>query len=237
MKMNFRKYIITSIKHIPGDTVIVNVKPLEGQEVAPHKAGQYVQIKNPLYEKPDQLHSFSIASSPHSLDALELCIKVYGRWTTFLSRANKGDILEISPPEGNFIWDKKYAHAVFMVGGLGISPIMSMIRYAYEEKDSTNITLLYGNRTEETITYKDEILDIAKEMPHLKVVHILSHLHPEDAWSGYRGFINEHILKNEVDLTIQPTFFIVGPKLFVNKIMHMLKELGVTENQIVFERL
>jgi ferredoxin-NADP reductase len=232
----FNDYIITNKYQEVEDTFIFNVKPKDG-EIFDFSPGQYTFIKNPLYEKPDEEHPFSIASSPRNKEYLEFCIKVYGNWTKALSTLQSGDTLQIAEPRGNFIWENTIQHPVFLLGGIGISPIMSMLRtLAPDARDSLqNVTMLYGNRTPETIAYKKELTELQSILPNFKIVDIFSHLPENHSWNGYRGFITQEIIKNEVDFNTKPIFFIIGPPVFIEKMIKLLKVFGVPEGQVKTE--
>ena len=233
--MPFEEYIITKLDKAPGDIYILQLKPKNSSQVFDFLPGQFCQMKNPGYKNPQETHLFSIASSPLSKEYLELCIKIYGFWTQNLSQKRVGETLYISGPLGKFTWSENIKNAVFLAGGIGITPFMSMLRFILDQKLNPHITLLYGSRTRDTIAYQKELKNINKKLPNLKVIHILSHLKPEDLWTGYRGFITKEILQKEVDVISQPVFFICGPPVFVDLMKKLLKELQIEENHIRFE--
>lgn len=230
--LSFDDYIIENTKKLPGDTLIFRLKPKNSPSVFHFSPGQFCQVKNPLYAKPEETHLFSIASSPVVRDHLELCIKIYGFWTQSLLNLKEGNILQIAGPFGRFIFEDTINNAVFLAGGIGITPMISMLRYIAGRKFNPNITLLYGSRTKDTIAYKEEIDSLRQTLPRLQVIHILSHLKPEDIWPGYRGFITREILQKEVNLSNNPVFFICGPPVFVLLMKKLLSELNISENNI-----
>lgn len=231
--MGFTEYIISERKPEVPETFLLRVKPKNPEKIFHFKPGQYCHIKNPLYEKPSDIHTFSIASSPGTKNYLEFCIKVYGNWTKTLSQAKTGDILQIEGPFGKFIWnDQTDTHAVFLVGGIGISPIMSMLHSINEKNYTGNFLLIYGNRTQDTIAYQKELEKFTQQIQKFRIVHIFSHLAPSDPWQGYRGFVTADVLQKEVDFSIQPTFFIIGPPIFIDKMNALLKNFSVAKNKI-----
>lgn len=233
--MTFKTYHVTHIFEEVPNTYILRLQPAEGR-IFPFLPGQFVYIKNPFF-LPEESHPFSIASSPNEKTYLEFCIKVYGDWTKKITEIKKGSIFEISEPRGSFIWNKSIRHAVFLLGGIGISPIMSILRFLAENKQLVeSITMLYGNRTPETIAYKDELVMLSTLLP-LKIIHIFSHVIPSDSVQGHRGFITEEILKKEVNLECNPTFFVVGPPIFVEKMKGLLSDFTTPYTRIKEELL
>lgn len=236
--MKYQTYIIKSIRKEAEETFILQVIPADKFSILSFKPGQYGTIKNPTYHHPDEEHTFSFASSPNTKEYLEFCIKVYGQWTKILVEKHSGEELYIAGPFGNFIWNKPTdRNAVFLVGGVGIAPIISILRYIDDNTDIGNYILIYGNRTPQFIAYRNEMSTLTKNIRTLKVVDIFSHLDSSDSWQGYRGFVNEDILRNEVDFSIKPTFFVIGPPVFLQKMEMLLKQFGIKENKIKQEKI
>src|SRR5258708_24343502 len=101
--MIFQEYRVLAVEEeVPG-TFLVRVKPGDNKAIFEFLPGQYCQIKNPQYGKPQDIHTFSIASSPLTNDHLEFCIKVYGNWTKTLSEIKTGDTLQIAGPMGIYM--------------------------------------------------------------------------------------------------------------------------------------
>lgn len=234
--MKFKQYAISKLTVEALETFILQIRPKTDREIFRFKPGQYCYIKNPIYKNSDEAHIFSIASSPNTKTYLEFCIKVYGNWTKNLSEMKKGKLLYINGPFGRFTWDSTEDHnAVFLVGGIGISPIMSVLRYINNKRRKGNFLLIYGNRTQETIAYKQELEMLAQQIEKLRIVHIFSHLLPNDPWQGYRGFVTSDVLQKEVNFHIKPTFFVIGPQIFITKMDAILKQYDVQDDKTKHE--
>lgn len=230
--MQFGTYTISSMERVVYDVYTIHLIPSNNHSVFSFLPGQFCQVRNPLYKNPEETHLFSIASSPTKRKYIELCIKVYGNWTKALGEKRVGDTLNIAGPFGKFIWTNDIKQAVFLAGGIGITPMLSILRYVNEINPNQSITLLYGSRTEDTITYKEELNSLAKSMPNFKIVHILSHLKDKDAWSGYRGFITKEIFQKELTDLKDKTYFLCGPPIFVQLMNKILSELNIDEKMI-----
>lgn len=194
------------------------------------KAGQYVKLTNPTCKYPREEHIFSIASSPHEKKYLEFCIRVYGKWTEVLSKIKIGESICFRGPFGHFTYRRKDQSAVFLIGGTGITPVVSILRSLNRFKEKNNITLIYGYRNKKII-YQKEIEGILKKI-NGKVVYVLSDLKKNEKWKGYRGFIDEKILLKEVDFKLKPAFYLSGPKVFVAKMKQTLAKLKVEKEKI-----
>lgn len=230
--MPSQKYVVSDLKQLMSDIFILHVKPQESSEIFSFQPGQFCELTDPSYIKPEEAHPFSIASSPTSKDHLEFCFRTYGEWTTNLSKRKIGDAIGINGPLGKFTFHDEDENIVFLVGGIGIAPIMSMLRFIAGQKQKVKIVLIYGSRTPDAIVYKSEIDELISQIDNCKVIHILSDIGPEESWPGYRGFVTKEILQKEVDFTANPAFYLSGPPIFVEKMNELLKEFSVNTNRI-----
>jgi glycine betaine catabolism B len=227
--------VIIYKKFITPDIFIIRLKRAESDKFD-FLPGQYIALEIPGF-KSDKKHYFSIASDPNHEDYIELCIRIYGDWTKHLSAKIEGDTVEISGPFGEFIWKQNVKYPVFLVGGVGISPVMSMLLYIAHKKIDAKCILLYGNRTPETVIYKEELYNV-QELIDLEIVNIYSHLLPQVQVDGYKGFVTKDILAKEVYFDKKPTFFITGPPIFIEKMQDILKnEFNVGSRDINFEQI
>lgn len=236
--MQFLDYIITEKTVQTDDIFTIVVKPINSNRVFDFNPGQFAHIKNPLFENQNESHPFSITSSPQTTDKLEFCIRSCGDWTNDFAKLSQGAKLQIAGPFGKFIWDDSLINAVFLAGGVGIAPIISMLRTIMIRKTNFNLLLIYGNRTEKTIVYRKELGELGKKINSLRIVHVLSEIPVNDPWDGYRGFVTPGIIKKEVNLSLSPTFFICGPPIFITKMKDLLRNnFSIEEQKIKSETI
>lgn len=233
--MEYKEYLLQSISRETDESSIFRLVPADGTLLS-FSPGQYVTIKNPQFNL-DEEHAFSIASSPLTKDYLEFCIRFSGNWTNQLKELQKNQKLLISSAKGSLILDESLSNIVFLIGGLGISPIMSMLRTYEKIKSQATLKLIYGNRTPELVAYKSELEKLEKSLKDFTIVHVFSDLKEGTLWNGYKGFITTEIIQKEVDLAKKTTFVLVGPTVFINKMTFSLEEIGVQPNDIVTELL
>jgi ferredoxin-NADP reductase len=121
---------------------------------------------------------------------------------------------------------------VFIVGGIGITPIISMLRAMRDREDDRQVLLLYGNRTQADIAFRDELAEIeAGGHPRLTVVHVLSQA-GED-WTGHTGYVDREILQRYVgDEVAGKTFYLCGPGPMRAMTLANLKAMGVPNGGI-----
>ncbi len=152
--MTDMNYVITSLQKQTLDTYILRAKPVSGS-ILSFIAGQFCGIRQENEDSKTKAHFFSIASSPTNKKYIEFCFKIYGNWTKRLSQTPVNSTLALSGPYGKFTWEKTFQTAIFLAGGVGITPFMSMLRFIKETNQTPSITLLYGNGTEQHILYKN----------------------------------------------------------------------------------
>lgn len=198
-------------------------------------AGQHCTIKNPAYRQPEEEHYFSLASSPNTPCSVEFCIRAYGPWTSAFIQLPVRSHFWLSDAHGAFTLPQKATPLLFLAGGMGIAPIISLLRYAHEQNYQAPITLIFGNRNQGSIVYFDELQRMF-DRHNWKVVHILSEpdsLHP---WSGHRGFITAEVLTHEVDFTTRPLVYINGPKEFLSFMNASLSQMNIPPSRIITEQ-
>ena len=151
MSTNFYPLKVANIIKETINTVSIELEvPEDLKDTFCYEAGQYLTIKQEV--KGEELRrSYSISSAAVMGEPLKISCKMIdgGRMSTFLYRQlGIGDTLEVMPPMGSFVLDKKEAPLVLLAAGSGITPIMSILKTALKSAQQ-NIQLVYGNRSEE----------------------------------------------------------------------------------------
>jgi ferredoxin-NADP reductase len=114
---------------------------------------------------------------------------------------------------------------VLIAGGVGVTPMMSMIRTLADAGDTRPVVLLYGSKQWDLITFRED-LDALKARLDLKVVHVLAD--PPADWSGERGFLSADVLRRHLPKPYADhEYFICGPGVMMDAIEAALAELGV----------
>jgi predicted ferric reductase len=180
-----------------------------------------------------QSHPFTIASSPTQKD-LSITVKAVGDYTSSLWETKTFAVAAIDMPFGTFSFLNHPAkELVFVAGGIGITPFMSMLRYMRDKKEGRPIVLLWSNKYEKDIAFRAELLEMEQAMPTLRVVHIISR---QADWTGEKGHVDADKLRAYVNDFSVPRFFICGPFSMMNAVEGTLKVLGVPSGRIHVER-
>ena len=204
----------------------------EGKHID-YKPGQFMAIRLIRDGKVSEAHPFTISSSP-TMNGLSITVKSVGDFTSTIGETKTSDRAYIDAPYGAFSFlDHDARDLVFIAGGIGITPFMSMLRYMYDRKLERNIVLMWGNKAERDIPFREELEKMAGEMPSLNVVHIMSR---QDDWPGEKGYMDKGKLKKYISNFESSQVFLCGPPVMMTKIVEMLRDLGVSKRRMHYER-
>jgi ferredoxin-NADP reductase len=176
---------------------------------------------------------FTISSSPTEAH-LEMTKRLTGHpFSDALAALEPGDEVMIEGPHGSFTFNGVYSKVGLLSGGIGITPLRSMIRYSTDKRLDTKIALLYSNRTEDEIAFRDDLDSMHKQNPNLDVMYTLTG--PSQTWKGATGRISEEMLVKFVPDFMERVFFTSGPRKMVEAMISSLKNLSVPQQQIKWE--
>jgi predicted ferric reductase len=172
-------------------------------------------------------HPFSIASSPAPDGQIRVTVKESGDFTSTIGRVKPGDLATVHGPFGRF---SHVFHAsndlVFIAGGIGITPLMSMLRYMCDRRDPRRVLLVYANRTPADVVFRSELASMESSgLPTLKTIHILSE--PTPAWMGHTSRLDLSSLAAFCGGFSGKTFFLCCPPTMTAGLIRGLKKAGV----------
>ncbi len=202
------------------------------------KAGQYIDLtlsgSEPQFGPSKGLtHTFSIASSPAD-EALVVTTRMRNSvFKQAMSTLPIGSPARIEGPMGSFSLHNNTARpAVFLAGGIGIAPFLSMLTYAAEEKLHHRIILFYSNRCLEDAAFIDVLWKLERDNPRFRFVPTLTRAAINNSWKGKTGHINAEMLLAYVGILRAPIYYIAGPPTMVAAARRTLIEAGVDEDDI-----
>jgi propane monooxygenase reductase subunit len=199
--------------------------------------GQYVDIAVP---GTDATRSFSMANtSSRDSGELEFVIKVYpdGLFSHFLDTALAvGDRLDLTGPFGVFTLREGYeTDLVFVGGGAGMAPILSLLRSMAERGIQRKATYYYGARGRRDLCFEAELRELEDTLPGFRYVPALSEPGADDAWDGEVGFVTDVVKRHESDLK-NVHAYVCGPPPMVEAAMPLLTGLGVPQKRIYYDK-
>jgi predicted ferric reductase len=180
-------------------------------------------------------HPFSISSSAESPDRLALTVKSAGDFTSALDTLRPGTVVYLDGPHGSFSVDRYEGPGFALIGGgVGVTPLMSIMRTLADREDVRPIYLFLGNSDPQSITFREEI-EALKARLDLTVVHVLSH--PEDGWEGEKGHLGADVFSRHLPKRYQRLqYFVCGPEALMDAVERSLSEVGVPDERVHSER-
>jgi propane monooxygenase reductase subunit len=182
-----------------------------------------------------------MANTPGQPDRLEFMIKLYegGHFSGLLANGNGikvGDELTCTGPYGVFtLRETSPRRRVFIAGGAGMAPIMSLLRSMAESGATREAVFYYGARTEADLFVLDELERLVAELPELTFVPALSEAGPDDGWNGETGLITDVVDRSEPDLT-DVDAYLCGPPPMVDAAIALLERRGCAESRIYYDK-
>jgi ferredoxin-NADP reductase len=180
------------------------------------------------------LRTLSLASAPYEAD---LMVATRMRDTAFkreLKRLPIGAYLQIEGPFGFMTLHKKVERpAVFLAGGIGITPFRSMVCQETWSNAGHRLFLFYSNRRPQDAAFLPELQELDERNPGFKLIATMTSREDSSVqWSGETGYINKELLSRYVGDLSQPVYYIAGPQALEFALREMLQDLGVNEDSI-----
>jgi predicted ferric reductase len=227
-----RCFRVAGVEQETHDTFTVRLEPEDGRPL-PHRPGQFMWLKLQRPGRPSEEHPFTISSSPTREPPLTATIKKSGDFTNTIDQTRPGDTAGIEGPYGRFSFlHQEPASFVFIAGGVGITPILSMLEYLQDTGDERPVVLIYGNKAEGDIIRREELDGLPG---NVRVVHVLSH--PDAAWTGPSGYVTKDVIRQHAGEMLEAAHvYVCGPPVMMGMLIRGLRELGVPDARIIYER-
>jgi len=197
--------------------------------------GQYVDIAVP---GTDETRSFSMANTSSRDGRLEFVIKVYpdGLFSHFLDTTLQvGDRLQLTGPYGMFTLREGDDDLVFIGGGAGMAPILSLLRSMSERGLTRKATYYYGARGRRDLCFEDELRALEDTLPGFRYIPALSEAAPDEDWDGETGLITD-VVKRHAGGLARVHAYVCGPPPMVEAALPLLATLGVPEQRIYYDK-
>jgi ferredoxin-NADP reductase len=200
-----------------------------------YQPGQYfwIELLDPPYEdeKGSRRH-ISAVTSPTERGVIGLCTRVRdSAFKRSLVELPLGAEVEVEPPRGKFVLPEDTSRAlVFVAGGIGITAFRSMLRYIQDEGLPHRVTLVYSNRDRESTPFLDELEDIERNNPRIRLILTMT---DDDDWSGERRRFDANFFTDYVGNGLNDaSYMVAGPPGMAQAATEALKKTGVDEHLI-----
>jgi ring-1,2-phenylacetyl-CoA epoxidase subunit PaaE len=238
-RLRFHGLTVGSVEPASGDgsAVVVTCRvPVELRSAFAFVPGQHLTTRA-VVDGRSVRRSYSLCSTPAELDSLGLLrigvrIVPGGVFSTYLGRVlSAGDVLDVLPPVGNFVTTLEPArrrHYGAIVGGSGITPVLSLVASALAVEPGSRCTVLYGNRTVDSMMFADELADLKNRYPsRLHLLHAFSAEEPLFGLPGGRLDLHD-IFDRIVPPASVREWFLCGPAGLVRGARRVLAERGAS---------
>ncbi len=234
-RMKRRPYEVLEVREERGDAWTLVLAP-EGHGGMRFRPGQFAWIT--MNDTP-----FSLQQNPYSFSSsaddaptrLEFTIKVEGDFSRSVSDVEPGQTAFLEGPFGFFVPNRQPdLGCVMIVGGVGVTPCMSMIRTFGARGDPRPLQLIYANVTLDGCIFYEELEELQNDL-HLDIVHVIEN--PPEGWDGERGLIDRELLARYLPENRHGSeYFMCGPEPMMNIAETSLREMGIHWNRLLSER-
>jgi ferredoxin-NADP reductase len=227
-----------TIKYLSSRDVASGTKAFEFEKPTGYKfiAGQatdWTLVEPAETDAEGNGRSFSLACAP---DEPVLRIATRMRDTAYkriLGKMQPGDTISIDDPWGEFILhEDESREAVFLCGGIGVTPFYSMMKDAVLRNTSRKLTLFFSNKTAKDAPFRDELLEFVSKNPSLRMIETIT---DDPSWTGEKGFIDRAMLERHIPDITKPIYYVAGPPQMVAAMKKMLLDAKLDESQLKFD--
>jgi len=232
-----RMYTVTGVAPVGRDTVAVELSP-RGDGIVSYAPGQFAFVTFHSNALPRERHPWTISSTPTRPENLIFTIKRSGDFTASIGNVKPGDRAMVDGPYGLFSYPAHIRapkdELVMVAGGVGVTPMLSMLRYMADRGETRKVTLVWSNRTEADILCRDEFQTLKAKLPEFSVHHVLTR---QRDFKGRTGRLDASILQELLaGCQRDAAVFVCGPPPMMNAVCTALKQIGFTARHIHTEK-
>jgi nitric oxide dioxygenase len=245
----YRRFVV-DLKRPENDIITsFHLRPADGDPLPTFKPGQYITVRIDSSKLATPPRNYSLSARP-GLGYYRISVKREAGWTAgapaglvsnyLHDHVQRGDVLEIGPPCGEFTLDLANLGErpiIMIAGGIGITPLMSMLESIVHQRVNTPVYFIHAARNSRHQVFGKEVRRLAAECPNIRA-HICYDQPLADDLSSGRcdsvGLIDKPLLK-ELLPTRDAEYYLCGPKPFMRGLLHSLQKWGVADSQIHYE--
>lgn len=229
-----RRFVVTHVQRVGQDAYSVDVRP-DGHRILEYIPGQFAFITPVSENLPKEEHPFTICSTPSRSDALQFVIRSQGDWTSKINGIKVGEPVFIDGPYGLFSHMVSPGNdpIIMIAGGIGITPMLSMLRYMTDIDDQRQILLIWSNKTKESIVFPEEFKNLECVLPGLQIIHVIT----RGGGGGYeKGRLDQTTLERVLEgYSRNSNVFICGPFEMMKEMSRAVRKIGFFSTRIYKE--
>ncbi|MCM8757934.1 MAG: FAD-dependent oxidoreductase [Candidatus Omnitrophica bacterium] len=198
--------------------------------------GQFLQV---IFDKDNlnnrELNKFLSFSSSPTKDYIEVTKRISeSKFSQRLKDLKPDDEIFIKGPLGSCVFDESYKRIGFLIGGIGITPVVSILEYIDDRRISTDVLLFYSNRTDSETAFKNELDKISFSNPKVKIIYLVTDCLSLDKNCIFSR-LDKEFLKNYIEDLKKRIIYIFGPPKMVEAVKEICLELGMIKENIKVE--
>ncbi|MFW9263076.1 MULTISPECIES: ferric reductase-like transmembrane domain-containing protein [unclassified Nostoc] len=220
-----KPYLVEEVRPEVGNVWTLALRPI-GHEGFRFQPGQFAWITLEISPFRMREHPFSMSSNGDNTEKIEFSIKALGDFTNTIKDVSPGTKAFLDGPYGVFTTDRyeDTSGFVLIAGGIGITPMISMLITHAERGDERPYLLIYASKNWEDITFREELDELKKKLD-LTIIHVLKE--PAEDWSGESGYVDKELLQRYIPKrrATRQYFICASPKMMeqVEMALHQLQ--------------
>lgn len=235
----FKSFVV--IDKVKESDVITSfyLAPEDGDTLPTYEVGQYLSVRvTPPNDSFKQIRHYTLSSTPNEKYfrisvKREADVTPNGVVSTYLhDHIDINDTIVASAPAGSFVLEAAANPVTFISGGVGITPMISMLQQLVAEKTKRDVTFVHSARNEAVHAFHEEVTSLTDQI-NANYIYGYSHPTNADGEQSFNGFVEKDTLEKVIK--DEAVYYIVGPTPFMEHVAHLLIELGVQESQMRFE--
>lgn len=230
-----RRFAVAAVGPAGENAHVIDLRPAEGPIFA-YLPGQFVFITPLSKHLPPEEHPFTLASSPSRNDAIQLVVRSLGDWTRNIAALRPDEPVHVDGPYGLFSYRAFPGdHPLILIaGGIGITPMLSMLRHMADSRDPRPVLLVWSNSTRASAVLPDAFDDLSKRLRRLTIVHVITR---GSAEGGVRGRLDASGLDRLLEgWDRDARVFVCGPPGMMRSVVEALRTSGFRRSRIHTER-
>ena len=229
-----KPWIVKGVTALNKDTFNVELSPVK--EIAfSYFPGQFAFLTFASRGISSEEHPFTISSSPTRPNSLSFTVRSCGDWTRKIEELNVGDTAFVDGPYGKFSFlSDKNCDIVMIAGGIGITPMLSMLRYMADTEETRKITLIWSNRTKQNVICENELNKLKNRLPGFQFSHVFTRESTEG--EGGRRLDQAQLQTFSKDCDRRAAVFLCGPLPLMQNVRNWLVKLGFVKKNIHWEK-
>jgi len=229
-----KEYLIKFSQRIKRTPEIESFRFLLRQKIT-FLPGQFAEVVFDREHPDKELNKYLSFSASPTKDYIEFTKRLgASHFSSRLKELKAADEILVKAPLGNCVFKDEYKKISFLIGGIGITPVVSIIEYIMDKKMDTDVCLLYSNRSEEEIAFKRELDEWTRQNQRIKITYAVSDCQPKDSACVF-GRIDKGLVRERVCDLSQRRVFIFGPPEMVTAMGNLCLDLGCEQGNIQTE--